>query len=808
MQQVGFLCLETGMVRSKNNINVAVKNLSDLTLVLVCYGLLGHWILTGHFLNFEHFPATQEPYNTLPSFFIYALYCATTMTIVSGPVAERMPIRPYLLLGVMVSSLLSPLLVKWIWTSDGWLNQLGVLDFAGGTLIHASAGSIALACIIIVGPRKGRFDSETFKGSSNLGLSILGCLFLWLGWLGFNAGSFNNYHELTAHVIWITLLSGALGGGLYLAWTLVTGHAIIVERFINCILAALVSITAAPHLINSMQALLFSLAGIASYLAISKALEKMKLDDAIDAIGVHLGAGITGSLMLPLFFTQSSFSSQLLMITVVCVLSFITSYVTLIIMKKLGVAIRISPKEEETGLNVVEHNASSDLYELIKLMSYHQKTGDLSSGISTDPNTEAGLIAEHYGQTVKTIEKTQKALEEQTRKAKQANEAKSEFLANMSHEIRTPMNGVLGMAQVLETTQLDTDQKSMVSTIRNSGQLLMSIINDILDFSKIENGKLQLNLVTCNLLALLTSTLQCHQATAQEKGLNIQLEAEGLKHQWVKIDDVRLTQILGNIIGNAIKFTEIGSITLRCRSNEINKNKITIYFEIQDTGIGIKQENLLKIFSEFEQEDTSTTRQFGGTGLGLTLSQNLAELMGSEIHVKSEVGKGSVFYFDLTCETGKKDKHHQDKSIQKNIPPTIKAEDTSSSIKLLNNAILVVEDNDINYMVLESPLLDICENVHHAKDGEEAIKLHQKQAYDIIFMDCMLPGIDGVTATRHIRQHEKGQALPRTPIVALTADVTKENQRNCADAGMDDFISKPFPIHKIQEVMKKWALQK
>jgi len=411
-------------------------------------------------------------------------------------------------------------------------------------------------------------------------------------------------------------------------------------------------------------------------------------------------------------------------------------------------------------------------------------------------------LLDHQELLEERIRQRTEELQATTLRAEAASNAKSEFLANMSHELRTPMNGVIGMVDLAMEGKLTTEQRERLQTAQQCAYSLLSLLNDILDLSKIEAGKMSLENIPFDLSAMVEDCVRSHIPPAARNHVELNCTIANSVPRQVIGDPLRLRQILSNLLSNAVKFTESGSIDVRLRATTFSATELLLQIEVQDTGPGIDPEKLPYIFDKFTQADGSVSRKYGGTGLGLAITRKLAELYGGEINVESEPGRGTIFAVNLKLGA----------AAQTTVPAAIGLGTTGSGLNGPGSAeiaapppepapanagrILVVEDNHVNQKVVTAVLRKRGFAIELANDGREALARLESDAFDLVLMDVQMPVLDGLEATRMIRQDPRWKTLP---IIAMTAHAMNGDRERCLDAGMSGYISKPVhPSHLLQ----------
>ena len=425
--------------------------------------------------------------------------------------------------------------------------------------------------------------------------------------------------------------------------------------------------------------------------------------------------------------------------------------------------------------------------------------GDYKTPLPIVDDTELGALSQHINNLAQALEQASREQQQamaqliQTREeAEKANNAKSDFLAMMSHELRTPMNGVLGMLQLLETTEMTDEQVEYAALASESTEHLLKVINDILDFSRIERSELELEHIPFNLAELIGACAQSFQHSAVQRGLALNLRIpDDMRGLQVQGDPTRIRQILVNLVGNALKFTEQGRVSIEAQWQSLDHELLWFTCSVRDSGIGISSQSLELMFNAFQQADSSISRRYGGTGLGLPIARTLAERMGGTLRAQSEEGRGSVFTLEIPL------------ALYKQAMPALAAPRTlNGSGQGDGRHVLLVEDNPVNQTVIEAMLRSLGFAVSVATDGAQAVRSAGDGEFEVILMDCRLPVIDGYEATRQIRDLPGRRDVP---IIALTANALQGDRETCLAAGMNDYLAKPFKRNDLQQILQRWV---
>ena len=401
---------------------------------------------------------------------------------------------------------------------------------------------------------------------------------------------------------------------------------------------------------------------------------------------------------------------------------------------------------------------------------------------------------------ITVLKKEQTKLELEKNIAEEQNQAKSEFLAHMSHEIRTPLTAITGVGEILlkQKDQFNEKQTKLIKTLNSSANILKELINDILDFSKIEDGEIELDEQAFRLDAVFEETISMMSLKANEKGVSFVFDYNAIKDEQFYGDASRFRQILVNLVGNAIKFTDDGGVTVECIFEDRDGQNF-LRVNVSDTGIGIEPENFDLVFERFKQADSSVSRKYGGTGLGLPISKQLAKLMGGDIFLSSEAGKGSTFSLLLPLKITSGSSSEIDKSSQSE-------KINQQLLASLNNEtkILIVEDYEGNIVVLSHIIEDLSFDYNVARNGIEAVSMWEDNHYDLILMDVQMPEMDGFAATSKIREQESEKEIARTPIIGMTAHALVGDKDKCIAAGMDSYLPKPLVEADLKREMLKY----
>ena len=596
LMQAGFTCLESGLTRSKNSINVAIKNITDFGISTILFWAFGFAMMFGESVNgwigSTQFCLSLDDGSWTSTFFLFEImFCATAVTIVSGATAERLRFRSYIIISIILSGMIYPVFGHWVWngiqsgTASGWLAQIGFIDFAGSTVVHSVGGWVALAALLIIGPREGRFPrvgAHRKIHGSNLPMSVLGVLLLWVGWFGFNGGSTLSLNDQVAGIITNTFLAGASGVMVTLTVGWIIRKQADAELVIFGSIAGLVSITASAHAVSTASALAIGGIGGIVMLGVDYLMDYLHIDDAVGAIPVHLGAGIWGTLAVAIFGREEilgtglSRSGQLLIQAIgigVCFLwTFGLSYgfFTLI---NFFLPLRVTVEDERIGLNVSEHGATTELLDMFRTMDSQSKTGDMSLRVPVEPFTEVGQIAEQYNCVME-------ALQKEAAKTESSLQEKELLLREIHHRVKNNLQVISSLLSLQSRTSKDEQAIEMAKESQNRIKV-MALIHEKLyrskDFANVEFNDYIKNLAN--------DLFASYRVSASRISLKLEIEDLSLGIDTAIPTGLIINELVTNCLKYAFSKDSDGEIRISLRSLNDGQNELIV----SDNGVGIPE---------------------------------------------------------------------------------------------------------------------------------------------------------------------------------------------------------------------------
>ena len=775
--QAGFLCVEAGLSRAKHSMNVAVKNVTDYLFASVAFLLVGYGLMFGR--TWHGVVGTSDfllgwSYPGQPVFFFFQLvFCGCAATIVSGAVAERMRFKAYIVYSIVVSTLFYPLFGHWAWggsfylDQQGWLAKLGYLDFAGSSVVHQMGGWMALAGIVVLGPRLGKFDAHGRPQriiGHNIPLALLGVFILWFGWLGFNGGSVLAMTEAVGVTVVNTNTAAAIGSivAMTIGWCYRRRPDIV--DIGNGALGGLVAITASARYVGSSAALLIgAVAGVVVVVAAEWLERGLKLDDVVGAVPVHGFCGLWGILAAGLFARPEfllypehrlyHIGIQALGSAACFTVAFGGGYLFFRVLDRL-MGIRVSPEAEVQGLNVSEHGATSPLLELAETMRTIAQTKDWSRRTAIDPYSDAGGLGDHFNQLLDTTQSTVEALHGKTQALEKAYDRLQKtqaelvqaeklstvgrFAAGLAHEVKNPLGIILSGIEFLGRRFLRTDPgvRDDLRLITEAVHRADTIVKGVLRFAR--PSELKTEQVRPHMLVQEAVAFLKYRAPLQNVTIRTDAPDQNL---WVAVDKNQMQQVFFNLLLNAVEaMPQGGTLTVR-----LFKEMGWCVLAVQDTGIGIAPEALPKIFEPF----FTTKRDSKGTGLGLSVAKRIVEDHGGVLRVESQPGQGTTFQVRLPL-------------IHQGAPAGAMV-DRADRQPL---QVLLIEDDAVDAQALGAMLVEDgagpfqVECIERLHPGLERLR---RGGIDVVVLDLGLPDSQGLETFTALHRH-----APEVPVVIVT----------------------------------------